>query len=211
MNKGKPRLIVIEGPDGSGKTVLLKRVKARLDEVGIRAIETREPGGTPAGEAIRDVLLGDFGLQQTSELLLFYAARFHLLETVTIPALADGNIVLLDRFELSSYVYQVAGAERSVHDIFIELSGVVKERLDAVTAEIVYLVLDVTFAESERRLTSRAGRNHYDSADEKKFAARRAAYKDGPAIFPHAKFHFLDTTNLSEDDVFESAWRVLLF
>jgi dTMP kinase len=209
MHTNKPRLVVIEGPDGSGKTVLLKRTKARLDEVGTRAIETREPGGTPAGEAIRGVLLGDFGLPKTSQLLLFYAARFNLLESVTIPALAKGNLVLLDRFELSSYVYQVAGTDQSIHDIFIELSRAVKERLDTAGAEVVYLVLDVTFAEAERRLASRARRNHYDSTDEKKFDARRAAYKDGPTIFPHAKFHFLDTTNLSEDDVFESAWNTL--
>ncbi len=103
--------ITFEGLDGSGKSTHLERVAQRLEPRGLSVVRTKEPGGTPLGEAIRKILLDPFGPRPdgTMELLLLFAARRqHLLEVIQ-PALARGAVVLCDRFTDSTYAYQGAG------------------------------------------------------------------------------------------------------
>ena len=102
--------IAIEGPDGSGKTTLVRGLARRLRETGADVVEVREPGGTPVAEAARRLAL-DPGLDVSplAELFLFLAARADLVARVVRPALGAGSIVLTDRFELSTEAYQVAG------------------------------------------------------------------------------------------------------
>jgi len=103
--------ITFEGLDGSGKTTHLHRVACRLGELGIACEVTHEPGGTPLGDALRQVFLDPrWGrVDGTVELLVVFASRRqHLLEVIE-PALADGKHVLCDRFTDSTHAYQGAG------------------------------------------------------------------------------------------------------
>jgi len=100
--------IALEGVDGSGKSTIAKRLVLALQEAGQPSILTREPGGTPIGEQIRMVLLGQgsSSMLPTTEMLLFAAARAQLVGEVIAPALREGLIVVADRFSDSSLAYQ---------------------------------------------------------------------------------------------------------
>lgn len=103
-------LIVFEGIEGAGKTTQLVRLGARLAAAGVPHVSYREPGGTPVGDAIRSLLLDPSSdVTPRAEALLFMASRAELVERALKPALAAGTVVLLDRFTLSTYAYQVAG------------------------------------------------------------------------------------------------------
>jgi dTMP kinase len=103
-------LVVFEGGEGAGKSTQLQRLVARLASAGVPHRSFREPGGTPAGDRIRDLLLHTEGpLAPTTEAALFIASRAELVATAVRPALARGEHVLLDRFLLSTYAYQVHG------------------------------------------------------------------------------------------------------
>lgn len=109
-NTGRGRFIVLEGGEGAGKSTVLAAVAAHLREPGRTVVETREPGGTTLGERIRDLILDARGVDDPlAELLLFEAARAHLVETVIRPALERGAVVLCDRFAASSIAYQAYG------------------------------------------------------------------------------------------------------
>lgn len=100
--------ITFEGPEGSGKSTQLRVLAARLREAGRTVLETAEPGGTPIGMQIRRVLLdaANTDLKPTTELLLMFAARAQNVEQRILPALAQGQVVLCDRFTDSTLVYQ---------------------------------------------------------------------------------------------------------
>jgi dTMP kinase len=100
--------VTFEGPEGSGKSTQLRLLAERLKESGRELLETAEPGGTPIGIQIRRVLLdaANRELRPTTELLLMYAARAQNVEQWILPALAEGRVVLCDRFTDSTLVYQ---------------------------------------------------------------------------------------------------------
>lgn len=119
--------ITFEGPEGSGKTTQIKLLQQFLTSMGIETVTTREPGGTPAGDRIRSVLLDkDCGnLEAETELFLMLAQRCEHLHKVILPALAAGKTVLCDRYFDSSMAYQGyargIGAEkvRDIHETFL--------------------------------------------------------------------------------------------
>ncbi|HTP18547.1 MAG TPA: dTMP kinase [Solirubrobacteraceae bacterium] len=113
MNRG--RLITIEGIDGAGKTTLATALAGALRDRGIDVVLLREPGGVPAAEQIRDVVI-DPGLDVTArtEALLYAAARAQLVEEALEPLLSEGKWVLLDRFIDSSLAYQGGGRELGI-------------------------------------------------------------------------------------------------
>lgn len=103
-------LLSLEGGEGAGKTTVLKALHERLLQRGFDVVSTREPGGTPAGEAIRALLLDPaHTLAAQTELLLMFASRAQLVETLVEPALARGAVVLADRFTDASFAYQGGG------------------------------------------------------------------------------------------------------
>ncbi|MXX44895.1 MAG: dTMP kinase, partial [Acidimicrobiia bacterium] len=102
----RARYLVAEGTEGVGKTTLCDILAARLMERGIEVVRVREPGGTPLGEAVREVLLHGGEMSDWSEALLFAAQRAELAERVVRPALANGKWVLSDRCYYSSLAYQ---------------------------------------------------------------------------------------------------------
>lgn len=104
------RFFVLDGPDGSGKTTQAARLAERLRASGRDVLLLREPGATPAGEAIRDLVLeAEIDLSPLAEMLLYQAARAHLVETVVRPALDAGRTVVLDRYYFSTLAYQGHG------------------------------------------------------------------------------------------------------
>jgi dTMP kinase len=100
-------LLVLEGGEGVGKTTQWQRLSDRLTQTGHDVLAMREPGGTPAGDVIRELLLNPrHSLTPSAEALLFAASRAELVERSLRPALDRGAVVLLDRYLLSTYVYQ---------------------------------------------------------------------------------------------------------
>lgn len=104
------RLIVFEGGEGAGKSTQLARLASRLQHAQVAVAQWREPGGTPLGDEIRRVLLDPASrITPRAEALLFMASRAQLVADAVRPALAAGTTVLLDRFFLSTYAYQIGG------------------------------------------------------------------------------------------------------
>lgn len=107
--RGRGRFVVLEGPEGTGKSTLAARLVERLGVAGVRCTAVREPGGTAVAEAARRALLDDHPASPVAELFLFLAARADVVAAVIRPALAAGTLVLSDRYEMSSEAYQAVG------------------------------------------------------------------------------------------------------
>ena len=109
----KGLFITFEGPDASGKTTQINRLKSMLQEQGIEPLMTREPGGTPISEKIRSIILDKENAEMlpVTEALLYAASRAQHVGEVIIPALDAGRIVISDRFLDSSIAYQGYGRE----------------------------------------------------------------------------------------------------
>lgn len=128
--------ISFEGTEGVGKTTLIGKLFEYFQGLGKEVVLTREPGGTPLAEQIRSLLLSvhhDEKMSNDTELLLMYAARAQHLDTVILPALAAGKIVLCDRFIDSSFAYQCAGR------------GLSREKLQLLNENFVSKMPDLTF------------------------------------------------------------------
>ncbi|WP_089604607.1 dTMP kinase [Acinetobacter piscicola] len=128
--------ISFEGTEGVGKTTLIRKLFDHFQQQGKEVVLTREPGGTPLAEQIRSLLLSvnhDEQMSNDTELLLMYAARAQHLQNVIVPALAEGKIVLCDRFVDSSFAYQCAGR------------GLSRDKLQLLNENFVVRMPDITF------------------------------------------------------------------
>jgi dTMP kinase len=103
--------ITFEGPDGSGKTTQIRKLIAVLQEKGLDIVHTREPGGTDIGDQIRSVIMNmkNKSMHPRAEILLFCASRAQLVEELIRPSLAEGKLVLCDRYADSTMAYQGYG------------------------------------------------------------------------------------------------------
>jgi dTMP kinase len=115
----KAQFIVVEGLEGAGKSSAIALIQHWLQQQGHDVVCTREPGGTPMAEQIRNLVkqVSDEVVSPTTELLLMYAARMQLMTNVISPALAAGKTVLADRHDMSSRAYQ--GGGRQLDEVFI--------------------------------------------------------------------------------------------
>lgn len=112
MSKTSPGVFLsIDGVDGAGKSTQILRLRDWYQEHGRAVSILRDPGGTKLGEALRDILLHrqEIPLCMTAEMLLYMASRAQLVQEVILPALADGQVVIADRFLLANVVYQGSG------------------------------------------------------------------------------------------------------
>ncbi len=154
--------ISFEGTEGVGKTTLIQKLYEYFQQQGKAVVLTREPGGTPLAEQVRSLLLSvnhDEQMSHDTELLLMYAARAQHLERVILPALAEGKIVLCDRFTDSSFAYQCAGR------------GLSREKLQLLNQNFVSKMPDITFwldAPIELGMTRARARGDLDRFEQEK-------------------------------------------
>ena len=158
MERGK--LVVFEGTEGSGKSTQLRLLSERLSAAGIPAVALREPGGTPVGDTIREILLDPNGkVTPAAEALLFLASRAELIRREVQPALKRGDVVLMDRFFLSTYAYQIAGRGLAEGDVraanCLATSGIVPD---------LTIVLDFPAADGMSRAAMRGTHDRIESS-----------------------------------------------
>lgn len=145
--------VVFEGLDGSGKSSLMAALEKELSQMSISFVHTREPGGTPLGDEIRNMILRSQGPSPVprSELLLYEASRAQHVEQVIRPALKQKQWVLCDRFAASSVAFQGGGREISESDV-IALNHFATGGLEA----DLTVLLDLPVAESRKRRSLRS-------------------------------------------------------
>lgn len=161
--------IVIEGMDGAGKDTQIDFLKEYLKDKDV--VYVREPGGTEQSEAIRSVILAHAYSAKT-EALLFYAARNELLEHVIRPALRAGKVVVSNRFELSTFAYQVYGRKQQIRPLIVELSEHIVS-----TLKPHYFFFDLPASVAKERIEARGGESRFDKEKEAFFERLRAGYK----------------------------------
>ena len=138
----------VEGLDGSGKGTQIERLSDALDRWGFEVVHTREPGGTPIGEKIREILLDreNTGMTDVTEALLYAASRAQHVREKILPAVAEGKVVLCDRFLDSSVAYQGGGRQLGIDEVLAINAPAVNGTLPDLT---VYL--DINHREALRR------------------------------------------------------------
>ena len=118
MARASGRLIVLEGPEGAGKTTQIRLLSEHLTAAKVPHIAVREPGGTALGDEIRYLVLHRPGdMHPRAEALLYMASRAELVQEVVKPALREGKTVLMDRFFLSTYAYQIEGRQLPADEV----------------------------------------------------------------------------------------------
>lgn len=144
----KGLFIVMEGPDGSGKTTQINLLKEYLEEAGYECLITREPGGTVIGEEVRQLILNPEHKEMSpvTEMLLYAASRAQLVHEVIGPALEEGKIVISDRFVDSSIVYQGIARKLGISTV----SAVNAPGIDIYRPDGIFFI-DLSEAEGLRR------------------------------------------------------------
>jgi dTMP kinase len=127
--------ITVEGLDGSGKTTQVQGIKEYFEKMGIEPLMVREPGGTRIGEKVRCILLDNDNSEMDSvaEMLLYAASRAQNVAENILPALAEGRVVICDRFIDSSVAYQGYGRELDVEEVYNVNLAAVRHRLPDAT------------------------------------------------------------------------------
>jgi dTMP kinase len=180
--------ITLEGPEGAGKSTNREYLAAKLRAEGIDVLLTREPGGTPLAERIRELLLApsDEAMHADTELLLVFAARAQHLEQVIRPALARGAVVLCDRFTDATYAYQGGGRGLS-HDRIATLETFVQGDLRPDLTLVFDLPVEVGLA----RAAARGRLDRFEQEGRTFFDAVRSTYLDRAKADP-ARYRLVD-------------------
>lgn len=189
------KLITLEGGEGAGKSTLLQGLRAHLSKRGVDVLQTREPGGTPLGEAVRALVLDakQQGMCTESEALLMFAARAQLVREVLEPVLASGRWVLCDRYTDASYAYQGGGRGLDMRAI-AQLEAIATQGL---TPDLT-LLLDLPVAHGRARASSRGEEADRIEREEDAFFERvRATYLARAAAEPR-RFRVLDASQPAE-------------
>lgn len=209
MTEAAGRFVNFEGPDGCGKTTQMRLVAARLRQAGHEVVETVEPGGTSIGNQIRAILLDPVNqeLFPTAEMLLYFAARAQNRDQIVTPALAQGKIVLSDRWTDSTMAYQ--GLGRGLGEELVNaLDAVACRGLKPDRTILIDIDPETSLARARarNRENSSADRMEEQSAD---FHRRvRQAYLSMAAREP-ARFRVIDGRG-AVDQVAEAVWRAVV-
>ena len=186
---GPGRLICLEGIEGVGKSTHLPALADLLRARGVECVPTREPGGTPFGGRLREVLLDGATAPASAEaeLLLLFAARAEHLHAVIVPALERGDWVLTDRFLDASFVYQGLGRGLGA----ARVQALADWLMPDLRPDLV-LVLDAEVAEALARVRRRGRPDRFERQAPETFARLRQCYLDRAAADP-ARYRVVDT------------------
>nr|WP_288358548.1 dTMP kinase [uncultured Pseudomonas sp.] len=186
--------ITLEGPEGAGKSTNREYLAARLREQGIDVLLTREPGGTPLAERVRELLLApsDEPMASDTELLLVFAARAQHLAQVIVPALERGAVVLCDRFTDATYAYQGGGRGLDVARI-----AQLEEFVQGTLRPDLTLVFDLPVEVGLSRAAARGRLDRFEQESRGFFEAVRATYLQRAEAVP-ARYRILDASQSLE-------------
>lgn len=188
--------ITLEGPEGSGKTAHIPALADHLREHGYEVVITREPGGTPIGDEIRNTLLrlGNEAMHPTTEILLFQASRAQHVEELIRPALAEGKIVLCDRFADSTMAYQGYGHQTDLES----LAQIIRFATGGLQPDLTVL-LDVDIEIGLKRRSSDSGKwDRLDAMAEAFHRRVREGYLEMAAAQPE-RWAIVDASQPLED------------
>lgn len=185
MTPGK--FITFEGIDGAGKSTHVDSVATQLRASGKTVVTTREPGGTPLGEKLRELLLQEPMHLETEALLMFASRREHIAQVIA-PALARGEWVISDRFTDASFAYQGGGRKLS-----LEKLAVLEQWVHPDLQPDLTLLFDVPLEVARQRLDADRTLDKFEKEKQDFFAATRAAYLQRAAQFP-ARIRVIDST-----------------
>ena len=186
--------ITLEGPEGAGKSTNREYLATRLREAGIDVVLTREPGGTPLAERIRELLLtpSEDAMCADTELLLVFAARAQHLAEVIRPALARGAVVLCDRFTDATYAYQGGGRGLS-HARIAALEAFVQGEL----RPDLTLVFDLPIEVGMARASARGRLDRFEQEGRTFFDAVRSTYLQRAEAAPQ-RYRLIDAAQTLE-------------
>lgn len=190
MNPARGKFISVEGGEGAGKSTLLGGLRAALEGHGVAIVQTREPGGTLLGEAVRALVLdpAQQEIEASAELFLMFASRAQLVNEVIQPALRAGQWVLCDRFTDASYAYQGGGRGQPMARIAdLERWACAGLRPD------LTLLLDVPVAIGRERIVGRGDADRIEVEADAFFERVRATYRARAAAQPR-RFRVLDAS-----------------
>ena len=166
--------ITVEGIEGTGKSTAMTMIKRYLDQAKCDYVLTREPGGTPVAEAIRDVCLQHYETEEMlkdAETLLMFAARAQHIAQVIRPALMAGKWVVCDRFTDATYAYQGAG-----RGVAMERIKILEDWVQAGLKPDLCLVLDLPVAKALERIKKRSELDRIEAEDIAFFERARQYY-----------------------------------
>ncbi len=187
------RFVVFDGPDGSGKSTQFRRFAAMVQQAGVPLCEVRDPGGTPTGERIREILLDRSltGMTVRCETLLYMASRAELVEVRVMPALSRGEMVLADRFVSSTLAYQ--GAAGGVPAS--EIAAVAKMATRGLMPDLI-VIFDIDERGAAKRLSPLLDR--MEAKGEAFHRKVRKGYLDQAAADP-ARYLVIDASRSEEE------------
>lgn len=171
------KFITLEGLDGCGKSTQAEKLAVVLRGQGLSVVVTREPGGTETGEKIRQLLLNTAtsGLSPMAEMALMFASRAQHIKEVILPALAEGRVVLCDRFTDSTEAYQGGGRKLGSEPV-LHLHRILCEGLQPDITILMDSDVAASVERARRRNKSRAVRNGHKKADESRFEQESRAF-----------------------------------
>lgn len=208
----KAKFITIEGGDGSGKSTLLNKIESYLQSRGISYVRTREPGGTPVAEEIREIIIkpraGEQSVSPLTELLLYEAARAANVDQVVRPSLEAERFVICDRYTHSSLAYQGYG-----RGLGIELVERLNDAATGGLAPDAVIWLKVPPAEARRRMAGRSDTK--DRLESEKDSFHETVFKAFEEIARRESHRFIVLDGMkSPDEIFAALlehphWKAL--
>src|SRR4051812_14489028 len=198
----QPRFIVLDGPEGCGKSTQAQLLLAHLKSTGKDAILVRDPGTTPVGEQIRALLLNPANgeMNMRCEMLLYMAARAQMIAQIILPALSSGQTVICDRFVSSTLAYQLGGDGLSADEIRKTASIAIRDRWPDLTI-ILELPVDRAMSRINRekdRIEQRS--REYHEQVRKNYLAQAAA---------DAKHYRVIAADRPKEVVADEIWRTV--
>lgn len=194
MSQTRGKFITVEGTEGVGKSTNIAVIKRTLEAKGIELIVTREPGGTPLAEELREIVLAnrDENFHSLTELLIIFAARAQHIHEVILPAINAGKWVLSDRFTDATFAYQGYGRELPIA-VIEQLEAMVQDDLHP---DVTFL-LDIDVEAGLSRAKARGELDRFEHEAVMFFEKVRSGYKERVSQMPE-RFQVIDASQSLE-------------